>query len=74
LKKKKQRQRQRQLNQPLRPSGYAPAFGTAVGRFAAGLDAGLKPGSISTTTADATAKANNGNDNSKSRSSTFGEG
>ena len=31
--------------QSLRPSGFAPAFGRAVGRFAAGLDAGLKPSS-----------------------------
>src|SRR5882757_6541228 len=51
---KKQRQRQRQLNQSLRPSGFAPAFGRAVGRCAVGLDAGLKPSSIS----EATARAN----------------
>jgi hypothetical protein len=30
--------------QSLRPSGFAPAFGRAVGRFAAGIDAGLKEG------------------------------
>ena len=34
-------QKQRQ-DQSLRPSGFAPAFGREVGRFAAGIDAGLK--------------------------------
>ena len=41
--------------QSLRPSDFAPAFGRAVGRCAAGLDAGLKPSSISEATARATA-------------------
>jgi hypothetical protein len=50
---KKQRQRQRQLNQSLRPSGCAPAFGRAVGRFCGWLDAVLKPSSISEATARA---------------------
>jgi hypothetical protein len=39
--------------QSFRHLGFTPAFGRAVGRFAARLDAGLKPSSISKATASA---------------------
>jgi hypothetical protein len=50
------------MKQSLRPSGFAPAFGRVVSRFAAGLDAGLKPrsnpkGGTATARATTTAKA-----------------
>src|ERR1700732_496119 len=41
-------------------SRFAPAFGRAVGRFAAGLDAGLKPSSISKAKASATSRQKQG--------------
>jgi hypothetical protein len=40
--KNKTRAKTTAIDQSLRPSGCDPAFGRAVGRFAAGLNAGLK--------------------------------